>query len=66
MIVGVNKYRLKEEELVDVLAIDNTKVRESQAARLKKIRETRDSQNVRHNLESCKKKFCNLFTKIIK
>ena len=29
-IVGVNKYRLPEEETVDVLVIDNTKVREMQ------------------------------------
>ncbi len=41
-VVGVNKYRLEEPSLVDVLDIDNTAVRESQVARLNKIRSTRD------------------------
>ena len=45
-IVGVNKYRLDHEDAVEVLAIDNTKVRESQINRLKKIRETRDTAKV--------------------
>ena len=30
VIVGVNKYRLPKEDLVEVLSIDNTAVRESQ------------------------------------
>jgi methylmalonyl-CoA mutase N-terminal domain/subunit len=30
VIVGVNKYRLKEAQTVDVLSIDNKAVRESQ------------------------------------
>ena len=34
VIVGVNKYRLEEEEQVDILEIDNDAVRESQLARL--------------------------------
>ena len=29
-IVGVNKYRLAQEEAIDVLVVDNTKVREQQ------------------------------------
>lgn len=29
-IVGVNKYRLEKEEAIDVLVVDNTKVREQQ------------------------------------
>lgn len=29
-IVGVNKYKLEKEDPVDVLFVDNTKVRESQ------------------------------------
>ena len=42
-IVGVNKYRLADEpELVDVLDIDNTNVREQQIARLERIRAERD------------------------
>jgi len=42
VIVGVNKYRLAQEDLIDVLDIDNDKVRESQVARLTHIRATRD------------------------
>ncbi|WP_420325742.1 methylmalonyl-CoA mutase [Mameliella sp.] len=42
VIVGVNKYRLEKEEDLDILDIDNQKVRESQVARLEKIRASRD------------------------
>ncbi|WP_419911612.1 methylmalonyl-CoA mutase [Hoeflea sp.] len=42
VIVGVNRYRLEDEPKVDILEIDNAKVRDAQIARLKKIRETRD------------------------
>ena len=45
-IVGVNKYRPEKQEYVDVLTIDNTMVRESQIARLKHIRATRDNAKV--------------------
>jgi hypothetical protein len=37
VIVGVNKYRLEKEESVDVLAIDNTNVRNKQIDKLKKV-----------------------------
>ena len=43
VIVGVNKYRAESETPVDILSIDNAAVRESQVARLKRIRETRDA-----------------------
>ncbi|MCF4164223.1 methylmalonyl-CoA mutase [Zavarzinia compransoris] len=52
VIVGVNKYRLKEEEPVDILDVDNVAVREAQVARLKKIRETRDEAAVQAALEA--------------
>jgi methylmalonyl-CoA mutase len=42
-IVGVNKYRAEHPDHVDVLDIDNTKVREQQIARLASIRATRDA-----------------------
>jgi methylmalonyl-CoA mutase len=42
VIVGVNKYRLAKEDALDVLAIDNSAVRESQIARLRKMRAARD------------------------
>ncbi|MFZ2099541.1 MAG: methylmalonyl-CoA mutase [Oricola sp.] len=41
VIVGVNKFRLADEPAIDILQIDNAKVRASQVARLKKVRETR-------------------------
>uniref|UniRef100_A0A3Q4HWX7 Methylmalonyl-CoA mutase, mitochondrial n=1 Tax=Neolamprologus brichardi TaxID=32507 RepID=A0A3Q4HWX7_NEOBR len=37
VIVGVNKYRLETEETVEVLAIDNTAVRQKQIEKLKKV-----------------------------
>ena len=42
VIVGVNKFRLKDEELIETLEVDNTKVREAQIARIKRTRENRD------------------------
>jgi methylmalonyl-CoA mutase len=46
VIVGVNKYRLAEEEHVEIREIDNSAVREAQIARLKNIRATRDAKAV--------------------
>ncbi len=43
VIVGVNKYRLDKEDPIDVLDIDNTKVRASQIERLNHIKATRDA-----------------------
>ncbi|HKC50849.1 MAG TPA: methylmalonyl-CoA mutase [Myxococcota bacterium] len=42
VVVGVNKYLPSEPTKVDVLDIDNTEVRETQVALLKRIRATRD------------------------
>ncbi len=42
VIVGVNKYRLKEEAPIEVLDVDNTAVRKGQIARLEKMRASRD------------------------
>ncbi|HPZ48198.1 MAG TPA: methylmalonyl-CoA mutase family protein, partial [Novosphingobium sp.] len=42
VIVGVNKYRLASEDQLETLEVDNHAVRESQIARLKQVRETRD------------------------
>lgn len=50
VIVGVNKYRVKVEEKVDVLAIDNTAVRNAQIARIQRIKATRDSEAVKKAL----------------
>jgi methylmalonyl-CoA mutase len=42
VIVGVNKYRKDKEDPIDILEIDNDKVRDSQIARLQSIRASRD------------------------
>ncbi len=42
IVVGVNKFQLKEEPPIDILDIDNDVVREAQVSRLHKIRTTRD------------------------
>ncbi len=42
VIVGVNKYRKEKEDPIDILDIDNVKVRDSQIARLERIRASRD------------------------
>ncbi|MBK9268791.1 MAG: methylmalonyl-CoA mutase [Sphingomonadales bacterium] len=47
VIVGVNKYRLANEDQLETLEVDNHVVREAQIARLKKMRETRDEAQCR-------------------
>ena len=42
VIVGTNKYRLAKEDPIDILDVDNVKVREAQVARLNEIRSERD------------------------
>ena len=42
VVVGMNKYRLAKEDPIDILDIDNVKVRESQIARLATTRANRD------------------------
>ncbi|WP_119461333.1 methylmalonyl-CoA mutase [Rhodospirillaceae bacterium SYSU D60014] len=55
VIVGVNKYRSAEDEKVEILDIDNSKVRASQIARLQRVRETRDPARCRAALEALTK-----------
>ena len=43
VIVGVNKYRRDKEDPIDILDIDNAAVRQSQIARLEKVRGSRDA-----------------------
>ena len=50
IIVGVNKFRSDEEKKIDILEIDNTKVRAQQIARLEKIKQTRNSRKVAETL----------------
>ena len=42
VIVGVNKYQLKQQEDIEILDIDNESVRDQQIARLKHVKATRD------------------------
>ena len=55
VIVGVNKYRLAKEDLIDVRMIDNDQVRDSQVARLQAIKAKRDSKKVEAALEALTK-----------
>lgn len=52
VIVGVNKYRLDHEQQVEVLKIDNAKVREEQCAKLNHIRATRDAEKAQKALDA--------------
>ena len=50
IIVGVNKYRLEKEDPLQILDVDNQKVRLSQIKRLNSIKATRDSVKVKNTL----------------
>jgi methylmalonyl-CoA mutase len=52
VIVGVNKYKLNKQDPVDILEVDNVKVRDGQIARLKKIRSERDNAAVQRALDA--------------
>jgi methylmalonyl-CoA mutase len=52
IIVGVNKYQLDKEAPMDILEVDNTAVRESQIARLKKLKAERNNEEVQSALEA--------------
>ncbi len=46
-IVGINRYRLEKEDPIDILAVDNTAVREAQIKRLAELRANRDEAKVK-------------------
>jgi len=52
VIVGVNRYRLAEEEEHDILEVDNARVRAGQIARIEKVRASRDEEKVRAALDA--------------
>ena len=52
VIVGVNRYRLPEEAELDILEVDNAKVRAGQIARLDAMRKARDEARVRAALDA--------------
>jgi len=52
VIVGVNRYKLPKEDPVEILEVDNVRVREEQIARLKDIRARRDGPAVQAALQA--------------
>ncbi|MEZ4875302.1 MAG: methylmalonyl-CoA mutase [Flavobacteriaceae bacterium] len=50
IIVGVNKYRLEKEDPLQILDVDNEKVRKGQMERLARIKAERNSQKVKESL----------------
>ncbi|MCC5924528.1 MAG: methylmalonyl-CoA mutase [Crocinitomicaceae bacterium] len=52
IIVGVNRYQLEKEEPIEILEVDNTKVRESQIERLNQLRAERDEKACQEALKN--------------
>jgi methylmalonyl-CoA mutase len=52
--VGVNKFQPKDEQEVDVLLIDNQKVRADQLKQIKETKRTRDADALNSALKSLK------------
>ncbi|MGH2318093.1 methylmalonyl-CoA mutase [Planococcus sp. SE5232] len=55
VIIGVNRYRLDQEDPIDILNIDNTMVRKTQIERLDRMKAERDSDKVAAALEALTK-----------
>jgi methylmalonyl-CoA mutase len=56
VIVGVNKYKLEEEDSdLDVLIVDNAKVRDAQVRRLHEVRNTRDAAKAQASMDALTK-----------
>ena len=52
VIVGVNKYKPPRQDAVEILEVDNVKVRDGQIARLARIKASRDSAAVKKSLSA--------------
>jgi methylmalonyl-CoA mutase len=52
VIVGVNRYQLEKEEQMDILEVDNSKVRLSQIARIQEMKANRDAKAVEVALDN--------------
>ncbi len=52
VIVGVNKYRLASEDLLETLEVDNAAVREGQIARIQRVKAARDEAACRAALDA--------------
>ena len=55
VIVGVNKFKSDQQDLIDVLDIDNKVVREEQITKLNQIKNTRNAVDVNNALDNLKK-----------
>jgi len=55
VIVGVNRFKLREEAQLDVLKVDNRRVREAQIARLTQLRKNRNEADTQAALEALTK-----------
>jgi methylmalonyl-CoA mutase len=51
-VIGVNKYRVENDEAIEVLKVDNSSVRAQQIAKLRRLREERDETACRDALEA--------------
>ncbi len=51
-VIGVNRYRLDDEDPIDVLKVDNTSVRAQQVEKLNRLRAERDDRACRAALEA--------------
>ncbi|GAB3992303.1 methylmalonyl-CoA mutase [Nocardioides marmoraquaticus] len=51
-LVGVNTYRLPDEDPLDVLRVDNASVYRQQVAKLERLREERDADEVQQRLDA--------------
>ncbi|MDH3710744.1 MAG: methylmalonyl-CoA mutase [Cyclobacteriaceae bacterium] len=51
VIIGVNRFQVEDESQLELLEVDNTRVREAQIKRLQQIKEQRDGQKVTATLK---------------
>jgi methylmalonyl-CoA mutase len=54
-IIGVNKFRLEEEDPLDILSIDNTEVRMKQMERIRQLKANRHEEKVNQALQAITK-----------
>ncbi len=52
IIVGVNRYEVEEDTEIDILDVDNTKVRDSQIERLNRVKADRNDNDVKAALQA--------------
>ncbi len=57
VIVGVNRFQVEEQTELDILEVDNSKVRQSQLDRLAKLRANRNEEEVQ-NAFKCHNSIC--------